>query len=596
MRTRGSTTHGLGRATWFAALVCTAAMLWLAADAGAAVTPSIDVALSDLQLGAHADTTVTLDFDYGGADPTLYPAPSDWRESVKQVVVDTPAGMVGNANAIPYDERCDPDVFETGLCADSSTVGDFTIDTTVLAFGGASAPPPATGASLLDIAILPQGGLAGSFTRMSLLKTLPEVPATIGILVQPPFPTAFGTIHTTMQISPDVNTDLKLRTITQDTIDNNLTSATAPFDAIADFRINEMKIKFLGVLPNGNAFMTNPTRCEKWASNVYASAHYVNDNVDSNPLGGGGNAFKQATAPLITPDCTNQTALPFPIGGTTTINSPARGVSPDFDFTINESGVQANGQSSTTPRTIVTTVPASINVDVLQLGRICTDAQFVADACPATTKVGTVAIETPLIQAGLSGDVYLVTSTTGRLPDLGMQIRGAIHFTQRGANRYVGVKGNQIQTTFNDIPQVGFSKLNVHLFGGPDGLLRTLACPTSNKQPQDGAFTYQFTSYAGQVVSSSTALKANNCFGIQKLRRFGCVYRLLRFQPTYTSRARIKRVYLYIDGRRAAVAKHVPFQFRKSVRKISKGRHKFKLKAVYDDGTVSIKKSTFKRC
>src|ERR1035437_3890432 len=164
MRIRGFTTYARGRATWFAAVVCTGAVLWLAGAAAAAVTPSIDVSLSDTQLGAHADTTVTLDFDYGGADPTLYPAPSDWRESVKQVVVDTPAGLVGNPNAIPYDDRCDPVVFETGLCPASSSVGEFTIDTTLLP-GDAPDPPPVTGDSLMDIWIPPHGGLAASFTR-----------------------------------------------------------------------------------------------------------------------------------------------------------------------------------------------------------------------------------------------------------------------------------------------------------------------------------------------------------------------------------------------------------------------------------------------
>lgn len=136
----------------------------------------------------------------------------------------------------------------------------------------------------------------------------------------------------------------------------------------------------------------------------------------------------------------------------------------------------------------------------------------------------------------------------------------------------------------------------MHLFGGPEGLLRTLACPTNNRQPDDGVFSYTFTSYTNQVVTSTTDLTAANCFGIQKLRSFKCVYRLLRFQPTYTSRARISTVKLTIDGKRAVVARRAPFQFRVGVKKYKLGKHKLKLRAVYDDGTVSEKKSTFKRC
>ena len=188
------------------------------------------------------------------------------------------------------------------------------------------------------------------------------------------------------------------------------------------------------------------------------------------------------------PDCTNQADIPFPVTGVTTISSRSRDVSPDFDFTITNPGVQADGQVSTSPKSVVTRVPASINVDTQQLGRLCEVEPFAKDECPTSSRVGTVSIETPLISAGLQGDVYLVRAAGRVLPDLGLRMRGAISFTQKGKNVYVGENNNMIQTTFDDIPQVGFSKLNVHLFGGPEGLLRTLACPTSNRQPDDGVF------------------------------------------------------------------------------------------------------------
>lgn len=559
-----------------------------APSANAAVTPSISVALSNNKLGAHADTTVTLNFSYGADDPTLYPAPSDWRESVKHMVVDIPPGLVGNPNAIPYDERCDMTTFETGLCPATATVGTFTIKQRLLPLGTDTDPPPSPGDGYINVQVPTQGGV----TRLSLLKTDPEVPATFGIYVKPPF--GFDVIRQKIQIAPDTATDLKLRTITLDPVTQMLQSGG---EDVAHLRIDKMVIKFLGKLTNGNAFMTNPTDCREWGSSVYANAHYFNDNADSAPLGALANDFKRGDAPPIIPDCTNQTNLPFPITGTTTISSNARDVSPDFDFTIKEPGVQANDDAvSTTPKKIVTTVPASINVDVNQLGRVCENVQFAADACPASTKIGTVAIETPLIRAGLSGDVYLVRAIGHVLPDLGMHIRGAIHFTQRGHNSYIGPEKNQIQTVFDDIPQVGFSKLNVHLFGGPNGLLRSLKCPESNRQPSDGSFTYDFYSYAGQATSSSTTFKQTNCFGIQKLRSFKCVYRLLRFQPTYTSRARIKSVGLSIDRHHVATSTHRPFQFRVPVAKFKPGKHKITLRALYDDGTISEKRSSFTRC
>ena len=432
---------------------------------------------------------------------------------------------------------------------------------------------------------------------MSLLRTENEVPAEIGILIPPPV-NGLPTIRQKIKIEPDVGSDLRLRTTMMHPVAHTLqTGAGTVDDPIVNtfLRVNYMDIKFWGKLPNGNDFMTNPTSCQKWETRLYASGHYQSSNADADPLRSGAPQYKASPVSSITPDCTNQASLPFPVNGVTTISSNARDVSPDFDFTITNPGVQANGQVSTSPRTVVTQVPASINVDIQQLSRLCENEQFAKDECAPGTRVGTVAIETPLIAAGLKGDVYLVRAVGRALPDLGMHIRGAIHFTQRGKNEYVGDRNNKIQTTFSDIPQVGFSKLNVHLFGGPEGLLRTLACPTSNKQPEDGKFTYDFTSWAGQSVTSVTDLGAVNCFGIQKLRRFKCVYRLLRFQPTYTSRARIKSVRLDIDGKRAAVARRVPFQFRVGVKKYEPGKHRIKLRAVYDDGSVSEKKSSFRR-
>jgi hypothetical protein len=430
-------------------------------------------------------------------------------------------------------------------------------------------------------------------TKVSLLKTDPEVPATIGMYIK--LPGVLLPIRQKIQIAPD-GSDLKLRTTTPGGITQFLLRNTV-VNPKYFVRVDALYITFFGHLPNGNDFMTNPTNCEPWESTAYASAYYANANADSDPLNEGVNNYKKVVAQPTDPDCSNQSSIPFPISGTTTISSDARDVSPDFDFTITNPGVEANGQVSTTPKNIVTTVPASINVDIQQLSRICTNAQFDSDTCPDSTKVGTVAIETPLIRAGLTGDVYLTQATPGFvLPDLGMKIRGAINFSQRGLNRYVGPRGNQIQTSFLNIPQVGFSKLNVHLFGGPNGLLRSLKCPSSNKLPEDGSFDYNFTAYSGATAASTTDLTGTPCFGIQKLRTFKCVYKILRFQPTYTSRARIKQVVLYVDGKKFSTVTKGKFQFRVAATKFAKGRHNFELRATYDDGTVSKKKSHFTRC
>ena len=77
------------------------------------------------------------------------------------------------------------------------------------------------------------------------------------------------------------------------------------------------------------------------------------------------------------------------------------------------------------------------------------------------------------IQAARSGPWSLATnaSATAAWP------AGAVFGTSIAAGRdMIAPIYNQIETTFDNIPQVGFSKLTFHLDGGPQGLLRSLSC------------------------------------------------------------------------------------------------------------------------
>jgi hypothetical protein len=625
------------------ALLAVAVCLVVVSGAGAKVIPSVTTTLTDelvippdsptgftarvdqpnTALGAHADYTVTMNFGYGATgtiddsgfiyeDPATYPQPSDFRESVKNIIVDSPPGLVGNPNAVPYEDRCDISTFETGVCSDSAVIGRYTIGVTLLAKGpdeGGPTSPPRPGRNYANIDVYPvELGYTPEdwegFTKLALLRTDPEVPAKIGVYVKPPF--GYAAIRQILEISPDTEGQLQLRTRALN-IDHRLLagpgSASPEGTFMGNFRIGYQQIRFFGKLPNGNAFMTSPTSCQKWDTTIWSNAYYVNDNLDSDPLGTGSNTLKQGNTSAITPDCTNQNSVPFPITGKVSIDTPKRDYSPAFDFTVENPGVQANGIVSTSPKKIVTTIPASINVDVQQLGRTCTLIAFKADACATSARVGSVKIETPLIRAGLTGDVYLVKrNAASGLPDLGLRVRGAITFTQLGSNRYIGAKNNQIETTFDDIPQVGFSKLIFRLDGGPQGLLRSLSCPTYNKAPAVPNFTYYFTAWTGAQATSTTPLNMASCFGVQTLKKYKkCLHSILPIHPNYQSRSRVKNVVLSIDGKRKASRKNSPFRFDLPIKKLklkkTKGnKHKFVLKATYDDKTVSKKTATFKVC
>jgi hypothetical protein len=557
----------------------------------------------DASLGAHSDLSVDMKFSYGGTaahndaeDPDTYPPGTDYRETVKSVVVETPPGLIGNPNAIPYEERCDVSTFETGECPESATVGDIWLEYSVI--HGTQAAPG-------FLSIVPLGPRSRSFydsegdgwTKLSLLKTDPEVPAQIGVRVKGPIHIG-EEIRIKLSINPVTSEDLRLKTVTVDDIPQQVWNSN--MDDWENIRIERMFVRFLGTLPNGHAFMTNSTSCQPWTTRAWVKAWFGTSNADANPLGGA-NDFVTMQPSITNPDCSNASSVPFPINGTVGIDTAKRDYSPAFDFTITNPGVQGDGQASTTPKKIVTTIPAAINVDVQQLGRTCTRIDFDLDQCATSARVGSVKIETPLLRAGLTGDVYLVKrpNTTG-LPDLGLRVRGAITFTQLGANRYVGAKNNQIETTFNDIPQVGFSKLTFHLDGGPQGLLRSRSCPTYNKAPALPDFTYNFFAYTGATKSVTTPMNLANCFGIQTLKKYKkCLRKKLPIHPNYQSRVRVKSVVAKIDGKKKASTKKSPFRFDLKIEKLklkNKKKHTLELKATYDDGTVSKKKVTFRVC
>lgn len=552
--------------------------------AGADVYPTVSVALDDSRLGAHSGMYVAAEFDYSWDESD---AINHWDESLKHLVVETPAGFVGNPNAIPYEDRCDPVVFETGICPASSMVG--TIFVQLESIG--------TVEEFLDYGYEPgTGATVNAGGDLHLLKTDPEVPATIGMRVAPSV-SGFSPERQLLKIEPNTDGQLELRTTTINPIVNEQPLASFP-DRFNNLKVRYMEIEFFGALPNGNAFLTNPTECVPWTTRAWAQAWNLNTNADADPLSTGTNNFVAATPTTITPDCSNQASIPFPAKGKVAISSPKRNDSPDFDFTIDNPGVQANGQVSTSPKKVVTTIPAAINVDVQQLGRTCQIADFKADSCPVSSRVGSVKIDTPLISKGLSGDVYLVKRiATSGLPDLGLRVRGAITFTQLGSNRYVGEKFNQIETTFDNIPQVGFSRLAFHLDGGPSGLLRSRSCPTYNKEPGVASFAYTFTAWTGATHTSSEPLNMANCFGIQYFKPYGkCLHKKLPIHPNYQSRTRVKSVRLKLDGKQKLTSKKSPFRFDVNIRKLKPGKHNFELNATYDDGTVSTKKVNFKRC
>lgn len=520
--------------------------------------------------GGHGDLTINSSFSY--SSPT---------EDLKRVIVDFPTGGVGNPNAVPYADRCTEATFSTGICDDKALIGEVKI--TAIA-----------GVLPLD--------LTG---KIFILQTSPEVPTVVGAYIAPAAEGVSEAIRAHAVFYPVTDgpdADLRIRSVT-----DPFPRKTKVLGIDTDIQVTFYQQKLFGKLANGNVFITNPTNCGTWLSYGYMQAHDSNTNADADPLLSGTNDFVK-TAPFPTPPiCT--TLAPFNTEADVQVNGKSRGKPAEFKTQLKIPNLGGEPQSPATPKTVVATLPDALNVDVQQLDRKCTNEAFAARNCPATTKVGSVSVTTPMIAAGLTGDAYLIQASPGRsLPDLGIIVRGAITFSVRGTNSYINK--SQLQTTFDNIPQVGFSTFDLTITGGKNGLLLVDRCPISGREPKDGgSTTFAITSYQGQkkTIASPTKYLSPSCgsYSVKLTRIKKCLKkRSLPFKPIIKSRGNVRYVKVYPNGRYAKKLKKSPFKSRiKLSRKLKTGKSYkytarvfFKPEAKYPKGRMISKTGRFKLC
>lgn len=534
-------------------------------------TKTVDSGTDDASAGGHGTLTVGGNFTY-----------SNGSEDLKRVIVDFPAGGVGNPNAVPFEDRCTTTQFDTGVCGAESQIGVVKLAAT----------------ATLGIFPIPLS-LEGT---ISIIQTTPEVPTIVGAYIVPPIGDPIRSYAQFYPVTSGPDGDFRIRSVTSDF------PRTAHTD-LGDLpiQINTYEQILWGVLPSGTPFITNPTRCDTWMSYAYVEAWDSNSNADSDPLMTGTNTFKRIEPVPTEPDCS--TPNEFNTSATASLSTVERGASPTFTTTLSIPNLGAKPLAPTTPKTVVATLPDGVNVDVQQLLRVCEVADFKARSCPPHTKVGTVEIKTPMIVAGLQGEVHLVRPSGGRtLPDLGLNVHGAINFTQLGTNKYVG-NGTVIQSTFDDIPQVGFSELKLTITGGPGGLLRNDTCPANGTTPNDsGPVTFAMTAYQGQTSSQSSpsfdfGKCANYAVSLTAIKR--CLRkRYLKLTPRIRDRSEVRYVRVSVRGQKSKTFKRSPFRARyKLSKKLKQGktykytlRVYFKPSAQFPNGRVVKKVGRFKLC
>ena len=147
-------------------------------------------------------------------------------------------------------------------------------------------------------------------------------------------------------------------------------------------------------------------------------------------------------------------------------------------------------------------LPPGELLDNAHIGTICTRVQFAADSCPAASALGTAVATTPLLDAPLTGTVYL-RSSSNELPDLVADLEGQFDFELAG--RIDTAKNGALRTNFESLPDVPVSSFVLNLAGGSKGLLQNSKslCGKPKKA------TVRMTGQNGAVRTAKTKLQAS---------------------------------------------------------------------------------------
>jgi hypothetical protein len=404
---------------------------------------------STRQAGAHADFTTVLKFSS--------------EEAVRDVKVDLPPGMVGNPTV-------------TDRCSMTKLIGVGV---------GSTAECPAT--SQVGVADVYDSALSKSRVNVYNIEQPTNLPALFGfnyqgviVRIEPRLRSSDYAISTTVtDISTGqriVGTDLTLWGVPADQSHHRMGytgGIVDPFFEIADPAPR---------LP----FLTNPTSCPSKPTPFAASA-------DSWQTSG---VFSSAS-----PDA-DLNGVPYlwdgcervPFDPSIAVNTGSHQTDAPTGVTVDLTVPQSNdpdGLATAHVRKTAVRFPVGVSVSpssaaglgACSLGQIGLGTDREPD-CPSSSNIGTVSIDTPLLDHPLEGDVILAKQGDNPFRSL-----VALYFVVRGPGVLIKLPGKvdldsstgQITATFDNTPQLPFSHLHVAFRGGPRAPLATpTACGTYN--------------------------------------------------------------------------------------------------------------------
>jgi hypothetical protein len=461
-----------GARVWVLALAALTAMLLVAGTAKADLqfeTSSFDLSEGGQftrQAGSHPDFTVNLSFPVNPnavVDGSVRPGPD---ESVHSVDVDLPPGMIGNPNAVT---ECDPRDFArpgTGyaFCPLSSQVGyaEVTVDND-------QGPP---GIAVVGVFNLAHG---------------PDVPArfgfnyigTVAVIDGRVRPGDYGISAGSVSISQALAVESVKLTLwgvpadsSHDPFRGGIVDPTQPVQSIPDIA----RVPFLSA---PTSCSDNPVsftmRGDSWQNRGAFDTRTATADADGTPF-----IFEGCDRVPFNPSV-DVKALSRVADAPTAL---------DVDIDVPQSN-DPDGLASAHVRKVKMVMPQGMSVSPSSAAGLgaCSPAQIglgsnAAPTCPDSSKLGTVTVETPVLPDTLTGDIILATQNDNPFHSL-----VALYIVVKGPGFYLKLPGKidldpttgQLTATFENTPQLPFSRMRVAFQGGSQAALATPpTCGTYN--------------------------------------------------------------------------------------------------------------------
>ncbi|HYH53800.1 MAG TPA: hypothetical protein VD761_06690 [Solirubrobacterales bacterium] len=409
-------------------------------------------------LKAEAEASSARTFRAGTVDPTagIYSpfamkiTRADGTQPIGAIKTTLPKGLLGKLAGIPYcsEAALAAATGKTGKaeqqaasCPAASAVGNVTVGA-----GAGSEPHYAGGKAYLA------GPYKGAPLSLAIIT-----PAVAG-----PFDLGNVVVRAALQIDPES------------------TQITAVSDAIPTILQGiPLDIRSIAVSIDRPAFTRNPTSCDPMSVLGSTTSVFNQETALASHFQVGGCerlAFKPKLALRLK-------------GGTDRSDYPA------LTATLNARGGDANiGKASVA-------LPRSVFLAQEHIRTVCTRVQWAADTCPKAAIYGKATAWSPLLDAPLTGNVYL-RSSNNELPDLVADLRGQIRVALVG--RIDSHRGG-IRTTFDSVPDAPVSRFVLKMRGGQKSLLvnsRNLCGSVSRA-------TVQLDGQNGKTHDTRPVLKSN---------------------------------------------------------------------------------------